>query len=276
MSNERTHAEGADYTGGNLLAAALVAAQASAKGVHKDSRTSFGPQYNYSSTESLILEAQRHLSAHGLALVPCSVSMLVGSVDTAVALLERRYALVHKSGEERAIEQVWPVVPGKGRPIDKAVAAAYTASLGYMLRDLLLLARVEKGTDLDDREPEPPPKAESHVPHAGNAPEEAPPRRGPEPRETPPEPPNAHQEAKWHSSFSASKREELTTWTRENFHLVLTYEDLRDFCKAQGWEAPSGWLESSRQDLKDGASTWGDEFMTFCARRISVRTKAGT
>ena len=139
------------------LAAALVAAQASAKGLHHDQRTSFGPQYNYTSTESLILEAQKHLSANGLAFV-CTVSKLSEfGVAQAVAKLSMVYTLTHSGGQSQLYEQEWPVCPGKGRPMDKAVAAADTASLGYMLRGLLLMARVEKGTDLNDhREPDPP------------------------------------------------------------------------------------------------------------------------
>jgi lysozyme len=38
------------------------------------------------------------------------------------------------------------------RPLDKAVATAMTYNLGYFLRGLLLLPRVEEGTDVDQRD----------------------------------------------------------------------------------------------------------------------------
>ena len=43
----------------------------------------------------------------------------------------------------------WPIIPEKGRPWDKAHAGALTSSLAYFLRDLLLMPRVEEGTDMD-------------------------------------------------------------------------------------------------------------------------------
>ena len=45
-----------------------------------------------------------------------------------------------------------PIIPDKGRPMDKAVATARTYALGYMLRDLLLLPRVEPSADVDARD----------------------------------------------------------------------------------------------------------------------------
>jgi hypothetical protein len=66
------------------------------------------------------------------------------------------------SGEVETYHYSFPAIPEKGRPLDKAVAASLTSSMGYWLRDLLLLPR---GNELsmdnrDDRkyEPEPPPK----------------------------------------------------------------------------------------------------------------------
>jgi hypothetical protein len=49
---------------------------------------------------------------------------------------------------------VWPVTLERGRPLDKAVAIASTSSLGYLLRDLLLMARVDPGDEAAARQPE--------------------------------------------------------------------------------------------------------------------------
>jgi hypothetical protein len=66
-------------------------------------------------------------------------------------IIRREDALLHDASDEvRLIMTEWPVIPEPGRPFDKARAAADTASLGYVLRNLLLLPRVEKGTGLDD------------------------------------------------------------------------------------------------------------------------------
>lgn len=145
------------------LTAALVAAQKDLKGVHKDARNSFNG-YDYASAESIYRECRDALLAHGLVVLPSDAEVCVIPATLTVplekqmqavtghALLRRQYLLTHESGEERTFKQDWPVVPEKGRPFDKAVASAATASLAYFLRDLLLLPRVEKGVDLDDDE----------------------------------------------------------------------------------------------------------------------------
>lgn len=148
------------------LAAALVAAQMESRGVTKDKKNDFH-RYNYASTETLIIEAQGSLHSHGLALHPANSEIVAVAASggavippdkgqsfpldlCTVLILRRRWRLTHTSGEAIEWGQDWPIVPERGRPLDKATAAADTASLGYTLRDLLLLARVEKGTDLDD------------------------------------------------------------------------------------------------------------------------------
>lgn len=128
-----------------LLAAALVAAQRAAVGVHKSSRNGFH-KYDYASAEQIIWVATKALTGAGLALI-CAESEIIGDGQL---YLRRRFVLCHEAGGERALSQVWPIVPEKGRPLDKAVAAADTAGLGYLLRSLLLLPRVERGTDLDE------------------------------------------------------------------------------------------------------------------------------
>lgn len=141
------------------LYAALVKAQAAARGVEKDATNKFH-HYNYVSAEAMIREAKQLLSDHDLAIVPTgSVLTDAPTVDgtneewaknaRAAAVLCATWLVVHKLGGSLAIESGWPVAPEKGRPIDKACAAARTASLSYLLRDLLQIPRVEEGTDLD-------------------------------------------------------------------------------------------------------------------------------
>src|SRR5258707_6928030 len=60
------------------------------------------------------------------------------------------------------IESETPIVEDKSRPMDKAVATALTYNLGYTLRGLLLLPRVEDEVDQrDDRKYEPTPAADN-------------------------------------------------------------------------------------------------------------------
>jgi hypothetical protein len=144
-------------TTASALYAAVAKAQAHARGVEKDSTNTFH-RYKYASAESLIAEAKDALAVADLGLIPQrswvekgdkpfgEIEGKGGSVGT----LHAHWLLVHAGGGVLELETQWPVTPEKGRPIDKAVAAARTASLGYLLRDLLQLPRVEEGTGLDD------------------------------------------------------------------------------------------------------------------------------
>lgn len=133
---------------------ALAAAQRDAHAVEKTSQNTFH-RYSYASTEALITEARVALGKHGLALFPSSVTSATENGEETLHVI---YVLAHESGEQIALSSSTPVVPEKGRPRDKAVATAKTYDLGYTLRSLLLLPRVEEGTDVDqrdDREHEP-------------------------------------------------------------------------------------------------------------------------
>jgi hypothetical protein len=143
-----------------MLFNALAAAQAAAKAVDKDATNKFH-RYAYTSAEGMIAEAKQALAAHGLAVVPVVASLREpkecerpskddGDVGKgAKAILAATWMVVHGMGGTLTIDCEWPVIPEKGRPFDKALAAARTASLNYLLRDLLQLPRVEEGTDLD-------------------------------------------------------------------------------------------------------------------------------
>ena len=135
------------------LYAALSRAQARARAVEKDARNQFH-KYDYASAEAILHESKECLTSEGLAVIPSKLfcSPLAEQWQGAVAMLNATWIVVHAAGGSLVIEGSWPVIPEKGRPYDKALAAARTASLGYLLRDLLNLPRVEKGTDLDANE----------------------------------------------------------------------------------------------------------------------------
>lgn len=139
------------------LAAGLVRAQREAHAVAKGGRNKFHG-YNYASAEDVIRAARDALSEGDLAILAQSheiVTMIPGTAEVEPTLSVRiRYALIHAAGEAREITSETPIIPEKGRPWDKALAAAKTYDLSYMLRSLLLLPRGEDeaSADVDSRD----------------------------------------------------------------------------------------------------------------------------
>lgn len=137
------------------LAAALAAAQKKCQAVVQDKKNTFHG-YRYASAEAIITEAREALSDTGLSLLPLRQSIDGGGTDRYE--LQRTFLLLHTSGERMPLYVAWPVVPEKGRPLDKAAAIADTLSLSYLLRDLLLMPRIDEKDDAnarDDRQAEP-------------------------------------------------------------------------------------------------------------------------
>lgn len=138
------------------IAKALATAQQKCKPVEKDARNTFH-KYSYASAEAILAAAQQALAASDLAVV-CSSPRLttIGSGSTTCHALVRNVTLIHSSGEYLPLDPLeWPVIPDKGRPLDKAFASAITSSLAYLLRDLLLMPRVDPEDEIagrDDRE----------------------------------------------------------------------------------------------------------------------------
>ena len=142
------------------IGAALCAAQAAAEAVEKGSKNAH-QGYKYASAESIIREARGALAGAGLAFYresatvewepPVVVETRNGPRNQRTGLVRATYVLRH--GDEKiVVESETPALAEAGRPEDKAVATALTYSLGYVLRDLLLLPRVEEGTDVDQRD----------------------------------------------------------------------------------------------------------------------------
>jgi hypothetical protein len=134
-------------TSAPALAKALAGAQQRCRAANKDARNNYHG-YKYASAEAIISEAKDALADSGLSLAP---------TDQRIAdqTLTRRFLLLHESGESVEIVTAWPVVPERGRPIDKAVATAATTSLAYLLRDLLLMPRLDSEDDLPARQDKP-------------------------------------------------------------------------------------------------------------------------
>lgn len=135
------------------LAAALAEAQKRCKPVEHDRRNEHH-RYDYTSSEAIIEAARQALADTGLALLTNSPRLTtVGSGASTQFILTRNVGLLHTSGESCLFDPIeWPVIPGNGRPLDKAFAGAITSSLGYFLRDLLLMARVAEGDDISARD----------------------------------------------------------------------------------------------------------------------------
>lgn len=132
----------------NELAKALCAAQAAVHSQAKDSTNKYHG-YKYTSMEDLITEARRVLSANGLAASIDGVAIERGPWD-GLDIATFACALRHASGESLTCQRQQYIYPEKGRPPDKALATANTNAIGYWLRDLLLIPRVDDEPDKRD------------------------------------------------------------------------------------------------------------------------------
>ncbi len=136
------------------IAAALLKAQQAIESVKKDATNSFH-RYNYTSAEEMIGACRKALHDHGLVATRATwgIDKDIGEFGCIVSTMTLMHA---DSGERIDAPITWPIVPEKGRPMDKAIAASLTSSLSYWLRDLLMLPREEEGMDKrDDRAYEP-------------------------------------------------------------------------------------------------------------------------
>ncbi len=132
------------------LAKALSAARDKCQPAPKDAENAYH-KYSYASAEAVITAANDALVKSDLALIPMIDD--VRTVAPGVTVLDRTWILCHSSGESLTLKLVaWPIIPDKGRPLDKALAGALTASLSYRLRDLLMIPRVDPGDDISGRD----------------------------------------------------------------------------------------------------------------------------
>jgi len=128
------------------LAAALVKAQLAAEAVGKDKANAFH-KYRYASAEAMLAEGREALATCGLALFQKG-----WSVSPDKAMMSVQYMLIHDSGDTLEWNAETSIIPDKGRPQDKAEAAALTYSIAYTIRGLLLLPRVDEQASVDARD----------------------------------------------------------------------------------------------------------------------------
>jgi len=132
---------------GPKTCAALVKAQKAAHAVQKGSKNDYH-RYAYASAEAIISESRAPLAEAGLAVLQSGWrhERIAGE-----SFIEADMLIAHESGEVSLSRMHMPVIPEKGRPLDKAVSTALTYLMGYGLRGLLNLPRVEKGSEVDQR-----------------------------------------------------------------------------------------------------------------------------
>lgn len=142
---------------------ALVAAQEAAKAVAHDARNEHH-RYDYTSAEAVIGECRAALNSSGLATLancweikPNAVRVGVNQYGDPVNEIHDavlvKFTTVHgATGETLAGEALCPIIPGKGRPYDKAMLGAITTATAYYLRGLLQLPRVAEHDDISGRD----------------------------------------------------------------------------------------------------------------------------
>lgn len=134
--------KGAPATG--PLYAALATARERCKPAEKSSKNEHH-RYKYASAEAILETANEALHGTGLSVTPLSQTIARRECGDVLVCTFRLAC----GGEVVDAVKEWPVVPGNGRPMDKAVASADTTALGYFLRDLLLMPRVDETDDMD-------------------------------------------------------------------------------------------------------------------------------
>ena len=134
----------------------LHKAQKGLQAVGKGSSNSYHG-YSYTSAEDMLKACRTALLDAGLVCMRRSwrVMEICGTTYVESDVWIYNTGAKTKEGDETAqlltSTFVYPVCPGNGRPIDKAVSAALTTGLSYWLRDLLLLPRVD-GLEVDTRD----------------------------------------------------------------------------------------------------------------------------
>lgn len=133
------------------LAQALIYAQRLIDHVVKDAENT-NHRYSYASADNIIAAARDALAEAGLVLVRKAAPYRPGEGGQP-GLLGCVFELMHPaSGEKMNYRVSMPVIENRGRPADKALAAAWTTTLAYALRDILLIPRIEGQEVIDARD----------------------------------------------------------------------------------------------------------------------------
>lgn len=123
----------------------MVDAQRHVRNVPKDAHNTFHG-YSYTSAEKMLEVTREALLSAGIAVMATDVSLVEGAVPPMVQVTFER------SGDGPVCIDTcqWPIIESKGRPFDKAYAAAVTTAVNYYLRGLLLVPRTDVEVDTRD------------------------------------------------------------------------------------------------------------------------------
>ena len=136
---------------GTELFAAIAAAQASIQESAKKDGRNAHQGYDYTTADEMIALCRSALLKAGLSVFRADWTYTPNS-EEGPGCVTSRIVIVHPSSKSLRVHTLtWPAIPGAGRPLDKAVAAALTTSLSYWLRDLLLVPRGD-GLSMDSRD----------------------------------------------------------------------------------------------------------------------------
>lgn len=146
------------------IASALVKATREAHAVEKRGTVKTASySYNFAGADALMSEAREALAGAGLAIVLTRwwpvVERHEGMTDDGKPsvwfdrTLWAEFLLCHEEGDSHPLGPFqMPVLEERGRGIDKCDAAALTYLTGYTMRGTLNLPRVEKGSQVDERD----------------------------------------------------------------------------------------------------------------------------
>jgi hypothetical protein len=144
-------ASGTDPVKQAALFAAIATATFRAKAIEKDA-TNTHHKYKYASAEAVIEEARVPLAGEGVCVIQTWDVLQRPDGGAWFADVLCTYLVAHKDGGWMSFTVPVPAIRGNGRPEDKAIAASLTYSLGYFLRGLIMLPRVDSSIDTDQRD----------------------------------------------------------------------------------------------------------------------------
>lgn len=154
----------------NPLAKRLIEAQKAIVSVAREGHNAHH-NYAYATSEAIIKAAREALNGAGLSVIRESIRVRdmqqpqpipgataydrnarkeVPAWTDAICIIESTFLLSGEEGSLRFMSH-HAAVPERGRPWDKAIAAASTTSLAYALRDLLLIPRADDEPEAPDR-----------------------------------------------------------------------------------------------------------------------------
>lgn len=133
-----------------LFAALGEAQQFIQDAARKDGRNAH-QGYDYTTADEMIALCRSALHKVGLTVFRAKWSYTPNDENGPGNVVSRMVVVHPASKALRVFNFSWPAVPGAGRPLDKAIAAALTTSLSYWLRDLLLVPRGD-GLSMDSRD----------------------------------------------------------------------------------------------------------------------------